>query len=49
VKDIVDLLTKIGYIPVMAMGMLGWGLLAMSLYQPLAFVPKFFVLFVLTH
>lgn len=48
-KDIIDILTKIGTVPVLAMGFFGWGLLAMSLYQPLAFIPKFFILFVLTH
>lgn len=48
-KDIVDIAIKIANGIVTPLGYLTLGLFLLSLYPPLSFVPKAFLLFVLTH
>jgi hypothetical protein len=47
-KDFIKQVLELGGLP-RTVGWLTIGLVAMSLYPPLSFIPKFFVLFALTH
>ena len=48
-KDIIELIKFIAGTPVYIAGIMAWTLFALSMYPPLSFVPKAFLLYVLTH
>lgn len=48
-KDFVKFVKEEGKGFLACIGFITIGLIAMSLYPPLSFIPKFFVLFALTH